>query len=314
MWRILPLLLLAACSDGTAGTCQLQKVADLPVVIKNGGMLVTGKLNGVDTQLTIDTGAGSSAVSAKTVKALGLHRIEEAETRHTRRGGVVTSEDFAVNRIAGVAGEVEVFDVPVQLQLGGASSRRRMTVFPLDGINALIGTDVLRNYDVELDLPAHRIRLWNAPGCGSADIPWTGQRIEMPIQVTDSGSIRLDVAIDSKPFVGVLDSGAGITMMTPETARSLGVDPAALADDPSVRVRGIAGDVFAVHMHRFDTLRVGGERITKPMLGVSEAPLAMPGNLLLGIAFLNGQRTWIAYRTGRLFIQPVTPAAASPPA
>ena len=185
---------------------------------------------------------------------------------------------------------------------------------PLAESNALIGTDVLRDYDVEFDLPAQRLRLWRAPGCGAADLPWTGPRIEVPIQVTNRGALRLDAAIDGKPFVAVLDSGAGITTMTPDAARRLGVNRAALANDPDLEVRGIAGDPVAVHLHRFDTLRVGNERISKPLLGVADAPLAIPGDMLLGLAFFNGQRTWIAYRTEKLFIQAVTPAAASPPA
>ena len=103
--RLLPLLLLAACSGEAGGTCQLQQVADLPAVIKYGHVLVTGKLNGVDTLVTIDTGAARSVLSLQTMRALGLHRIEEAETRRFRRGGVVDSDDFAAQRSAGIAGE-----------------------------------------------------------------------------------------------------------------------------------------------------------------------------------------------------------------
>ena len=284
------------------------------MLIERNHALVTGKLNGVDTKLTIDTGAARSVLSLQTMRALGLHRIEEAETRHTRRGGVVDSDDFAVQRGAGVAGEVETFDTAVEVQLGGATSRRRVSVIPIAPDNALIGTDVLQDYDVEFDLPAKRLRLWRAPGCGAADLPWTGPRIAVPIQVSSQRLLRLDVAIDGKPFVAVLDSGSGLTTLGPEAARRLGIGPAALADDPDVQLGGIAGDPFTVHLHRFATLRVGQERIAKPLLGVSDAPLAIPGDLLLGLGFFNGQRTWISYRTEKLFIQPVTPAAASPPA
>ncbi len=306
-------LLLAACSGEAAGTCQLQQVADLPVVIKHGHLMVTGKLNGVDTPLTIDTGAAQSVLSLQTMKALGLHRIEVAETRRTRIGGVVDSEDFADQRAAGVAGETQIFDTAVELQLGGQTSRRRVAVVPLAD-NALIGTDVLRDYDVEFDLPAHRLRLWRAPGCGSADLPWTGQHVEVPLQLTNRGALRLDAAIDGKPLVAVLDSGTPISTLTPEAAQRLSVSRADLADDPDVQVGGIAGDPFTVHLHRFETLRIGKERITKPLLGVSDAPLAIQGDMLLGLGFFNGQRTWITYRTERMFIQTVTPAAASPPA
>ena len=201
----------------------------------------------------------------------------------------------------------------MELQLGGATSRRRVTVFPLVQDNALIGTDVLRDYDVEFDLPARRVRLWRAPGCGAADLPWTGPRIEVPIQLTSRGALRLDAAIDGKPFVAVLDSGSAITTMSPDAGRRLGVGQAELADDPDVGVGGIAGAPVTVHLHRFDTLRVGKERISKPLLGVADAPLAISGDMLLGLAFFNGQRTWIAYRSERMFIQTVTPAAASPP-
>jgi hypothetical protein len=77
MWRLLGILLLVvACSRGSAGPCRLQPVAELPATLAQNGIEVTAQVNRVSTQLVVDTGAELTLLTAATVKSLLLARSQ----------------------------------------------------------------------------------------------------------------------------------------------------------------------------------------------------------------------------------------------
>ncbi len=284
MWRLLPLLLLAACA-GQAGPCRLQPVADLPATLQGNRLEVVGKVDGADTKLVIDTGAERSVLTTATVAALRLPRSQRS-----------------VTRLRGIGGAVSNADVFAVLDLGSASLQRRLAVAEIGGLGGLIGADILSDYDVELDGPAHRVRLWRAPGCGAAELPWTGPRATVPFERTGGDLLQVPVSIDGHPVTALLDSGAGRSLLQASTARSLGVTGAALAADPGGLSRGVDGGAIAVHVHRFATLALGPDTVAGLGIGVGEFQLSGT-NMLLGEDYLHTRRVWIAYRTQQLFLQ-----------
>jgi hypothetical protein len=77
MWRLLGILLLVvACSRGSAGPRRLQPVAELPATLAQNGIEVTAQVNRVSTQLVVDTGAELTLLTAATVKSLLLARSQ----------------------------------------------------------------------------------------------------------------------------------------------------------------------------------------------------------------------------------------------
>jgi predicted aspartyl protease len=287
MWRLLPaLLLLAACSNADSGPCRLQPVADLAATLDNNRLEVTGQVNGADTVLLIDTGAERTLLTTATVNALQLPRSQRS-----------------VTRLIGVGGAVSNADAFADLQLGDADRRQRLAVADIPRLGGVIGGDVLSDYDLELDLPHRRVRLWHASGCGAADLPWTGPRATIPVQVTAGNRIRLPVTIDGQTLEALLDSGANRNLLQAEAARRAGVSQAALAADGTAIARGIDGGAIALHMHRFGAMTVGGLRIDRPEIGVADFQI-QSADMLLGADYLRSRRVWIAYRTGQLFVQP----------
>jgi predicted aspartyl protease len=283
MWRLLPLLLLAACAE-TAGPCRLQPIADLPATTDGNRLMVAGQVDGAAVNLLIDTGAERTVLSTATVAALQLPRSQRSATRLTGIGGAVSNADvFAV------------------LGIGHADFRDRLAVANIPDFDGIVGGDMLSRYDLELNVPDRRVRLWRAPGCHAADLPWAGPRATVPVHVTGD-RLRVAVTIDGHKLDALLDSGAARSLLQADAAQRLGVTGAALAADPAGRARGLDGALLGVRTHRFTSLAIGGEQIANPQIGVAAFQLDA-ADMLLGIDYLRSHRVWVSYRSGELFIQ-----------
>ncbi len=291
--RLLPLFglvlpALAACSVATA-VCHLQSAANLPAHLDAGRLLVTGQVNGAATSLLVDTGAETTVITRETVDALQLPRSARNQTR-----------------LRGVGGSVSNADVFADLDLGSVSANRRFPVAAVPNLGGLIGADILGQYDLAIDLPAGQVQLWRAAGCGLADLPWTGPRDTIPIQVTDGGGIHLAVAVDGHSVAALLDSGDGQTLLKTDAAQRLGVTQAALAGDRTIIGHGVDGGTISLRLHRFASLQVGQQRFQNATIGVGDLELAGT-DMLLGVDYLRRHRVWISYRTGQMAVQAVAP-------
>ncbi len=243
-------------------------------------------MNRSDVPLVVDTGAGRTVLATSTVANLLL-----AHSQHE------------VTRLRGLGGTVSNADVYADIQLGGASFNARLAEASLPDIGGLVGGDMLSDYDVEFDLPHHRLKLWRESGsCGAADLPWTGPRATIPINVIGGEQVRVPVTIDGKTLDAMLDSGAGLSILRADAAQRLGVTGASLAGDPDITVRGVGSGVVGVRMHRFDAVTVGAMPIGAVPIAVGEAEFGS-ADMLLGLDFLRARRVWLSYRIGLLFVQ-----------
>ena len=289
-WRrvagsVLPVIVLAACSGEPAGPCRLQSVADLPATTQQNRLEIMARVDGAETRFLLDTGAERTVLAAATVASLRLPRSQHSTTR-----------------LAGIGGVVSNADAYASLQLGQVDVQRQFPVADLAGIGGLVGADVLGDYDVELDIPDQRVRLWRAAGCGVADLPWQGPRTTVEIRVTGGGLVALPVVVDGSEQRALLDSGSALSLMTVQAAQRAGVSQAALADDATVPVRGVDGAAINLRNHRFAQVTLAGETRRGVRLAVGPLRLA-DDDMLLGVDFLRSRRLWISYRTRRLYLQ-----------
>jgi predicted aspartyl protease len=291
MWRLLCILLIGACSSEQGGTCRLQLVADLPVALTRNGLEVTARVNRVDTQFVLDTGAERTTLTTGTVTSLLLARSK-----------------LTVSRLIGVGGAVNNADVFADLQLGTADFQQRFAVADIPRIGGLIGGDLLSNYDVEIDVPDHRVRLWRASTCGANDLPWSGSRATLPAHVTSGDRLVLAISLDGMPIDALLDSGSSISLLQTEAARRIG--EGAISGDPAVLVYGIDGGSISVRIHRFKSMSVGQDQITSPKIGIGETQLVSP-EMILGLDYLRDRRIWIGFRARKIFVQ-LAPSQGAP--
>ena len=136
--------------------CRVEPRSVVPVEVVDGNVLVTVQVNGVAATFILDTGADRTLMGEDEVRRLGLER-----------------DGWVASIIQGIAGiQQRPNALPRSLRLGATTLRRRtltgdtsVTVGPLP-VNAiggrpvagLLGRDFLSPFDLDLDLPAHRIR------------------------------------------------------------------------------------------------------------------------------------------------------------
>jgi predicted aspartyl protease len=255
----------------------MQALADLPTTLDQNGLMVTGRVEGSDTSFEIDTAAQQTALTPVTAELLA-------------RTGVSSGDAFA------------------QITLGNADFQRQVPVVNLTGAGGVIGGDLLSDHDLELDLPDHRVRLWRAPGCKLADLPWTGPRDAVPVEVTGGELLHVPVTLNGQKVEAVLDSEAPVSLIQTDTARRLGVTSSELGRDARVAVHDAGRGSTPARMHRFDMLTVGQEQVRNPLIGVADFQPAT-SEMVLGLDYLRDHRVWVSYRTGHLFIQAAGPAA-----
>ena len=244
---------------------------------------MTARVNRVDTQFALDTGAERTVLTTATVNSLLLARSK-----------------LTISQLIGVGGAVSNADVFADLQLGTANFEQRFAVADIPGIGGLIGGDLLSNYDVEIDAPGHRVRLWRASACGANDLPWKGLRATLPVRVTWGDRLVTIVTLDGKPLSALLDSGSSISILQTEAARRIGAK--AISTDPAVLVHGIDGGAINVRVHQFKSMSLGPVQITNPRVGIGESQLASP-EMILGLDYLRGWKIWIAFRARKVFMQ-----------
>ena len=81
----------------------------------------------------------------------------------------------------------------------------------------------------------------------------------------------------------------------------MGLTQQAMANDPSVRQRGVGPAMTMAHMHRFKLLRIGPVVEESPVITVLPADFGV-GDALIGEEFLQGRRVWLSFRNRQVFV------------
>ncbi len=174
---------------------------------------------------------------------------------------------------------------------------------PADGY--LLGADILLAFDIDLDLPAHKMIFYRARhDCPNAAPPWTEAYIGLNGITTQRDRLLVPFELDGVHGMGILDTGAQISSISQTMAERTGLDEEQLETDRTVMAHGAAPDQVAVRVHRFHELRVGPAVMHSPALPVVPMTNDM-GDALIGADFLQGRRLWLSFSTSRVFITPL---------
>jgi hypothetical protein len=297
---VLPGLLLPV--DARAA-CVVQSKSTIPLQIAGGQITLPVEVNGLTGRFILDTGAARSVVTMEAVQRLGLARDAWVGTTMGGVGGIATQPNAD----------------PRSLSLGGVPLTRRtlnhdhsLTVGVLPGartaaIDGLLGRDYLSLFDLDLDLPNHRLTLYQVTDCAGRFLPWTGNYAAVPItepivEAPTAEAIVLPVTLDGRPLRAMLDSGASASLVAAPGMYKLGLDQANLAGDPSDQISGLGRRVVTVHRHQFRSLTVGNQTIASPVLWVEPIRLSPIVDMLLGADWLGGRHLWISFTSKQLFL------------
>jgi predicted aspartyl protease len=297
---LLALLAPAACGGTNSLAslpCGLAQPMPLPVRMQGKAALVLVTLPRGSAVLLLDTGADITNFSEATARRLAI----PVDPRRTLPGQTVGGP---VQDGIGLATDLHVGAIVIP-----ALTVAITETAPADGV---LGLDVLQHFDIDFDLAQGRVTLHPGGLCPAQTPPWAGRFQEIRVQrsvtgrALDGGTgakpyLMVPAALNGRPTLAMLDTGALLGgLVNPAFAAELGLSPAQLARDPQATAGGF-GPSAPLSLHRFDTLDIGTERITRPVLAVGGAADRFP--LVLGMDVFLSHRVWLSYATDRLFLQ-----------
>jgi predicted aspartyl protease len=297
--------LLAGCAEHmppTVAACSINKVAELPVRLAGGGVLIPASINHTAVQMELDTGAEMTTVTPAMASELRLPPDARRRTVVHATGGDVTSRNQLVWN----------FEIGHQLWQNQSFTlvdlARTLNEDP--PVASLLGADLLSEFDVELDLPHDRVVLWQVRGC-SGDFAWPDvPHSRLALQRHPPNRLVTPVHVQGQPLTALIDWGANSTVMGEAAAERLGITLDMLNTDPSGHQNGADRRQGVIHLHRFADVQIGPERFQ--MLRIGVAPIHVrDADILLGIDYARRRHLWLSYATGQLFVilPPRTPEA-----
>ena len=291
-------LLLFAASAQAA--CRVAPGSVVPVDVVTGHILVTVQVNDTPVTFVLDTGADRTLMGEDVVRQLGLER-----------------DSWVASVIRGISGiEERPNALPRSLRLGTAVLRRRtlsgdtsVTVGPLPvsvlagrPIAGLLGRDFLSPFDLDLDLPDHRLTLYTVDGCAGAFLPWTTPYVAIPASTPMGAALVVQVLLDGHPLRALIDSGASASLLTKSGMFRLGLTNELLARDPGGDGASVGPAPVPMRLHRFTQLRVGPDTTRDPTLWVAPVHVVPIVEMLLGADWLAARHVWLSFATKQIFV------------
>jgi predicted aspartyl protease len=269
-------------------------VGEITVATLNNAPIVTLLANGAPLTLLLDTGAEWTIVTPAAAKRVGAQtpRIEFDRQIRGLSGSLATNEVELRSFTAG--------DVAIPWRRVRVASLNMPSVFsgPLDGV---LGADTLSSFDVDLDLPHHRMVFYGKQTCASAAPAWAEPYATIPARKTFSNHLSFPAQLDGRQIETFIDTGAQLSVLSSKAAVALGVTDAVLSHDRATVTLGAAAERLNSHLHRFSHMEVGGEIVRNPALIVADVSLK-DADLVLGIDFLGSRRIWLSYGSQQIFL------------
>jgi predicted aspartyl protease len=286
---------LARPADGVAGGgCGTSRVGEVTVATLRNAPLVTVSANGHPVTLLLDTGAEWTILTPAVAQRIGAEAPRVAFDRQVRGIGAtlgtheVELRSFTAGGVAMPWRRVRVAGVNIPSVFSG----------PLDGV---LGADMLSNFDVELDVPRHRMVLYTKQSCAAAAPAWAEPFLRIATGRSFGNHLFFPVQLDGHRLDAFIDTGAQLSVISTRAARSLGVTEAALARDRATVTVGAAGERLTSRVHRFSRLELGGETVRNPEIVVADFKLS-DADLVLGMDFLAARRIWMSYGSQQIFL------------
>lgn len=294
-FALLGLLVLASCDQQGTG-CNLVKVAELPLETVDHVFTVPATINGHVLKMLLDTGAERSLLDERTVQRLGIPQDGRTFTVMVGIAGGSPRADANVEGMTLGGAPVDIDRMPVST-FGGSS-----------GAEGVLGLDVLRDYDLDIDGPNRTLTLYRVRHCATADPPWAQATAPIENVRTRIGWMEIPIEVDSVRGIAAIDTGASFTTIMPRMARRLGLTEQSMAGDRTVTINVVAAADTHAHIHRFETIKIGpvtGRSVR--ILVLDREPPALSGgrqfqDAIIGQDVLGTRRVWFSISTGRLFL------------
>jgi hypothetical protein len=221
-------------------------------------------------------------------------------------------DPWVVEGIGGAHLDTEV--MAKQFEVGATTGRKFHLLaedIKLGAADGLLSTDFLHDYDIDLNFPAQEIRLFRQFGsCDRPKILLQGNLYAIPLlQSEEDRRPRVEVFIDNRRLVALIDTGAWHSGIYRKTALSLGIRPEDLQRDPALKVNGTVSAV----MHVFPALTIGDLTLRNTRMVVMDDIKHDDTDILLGADFQRRLHLWISNSSHSLIMQyPPVPSVPIP--
>ncbi|OYW03426.1 MAG: hypothetical protein B7Z58_03760 [Acidiphilium sp. 37-64-53] len=289
---IVMMLALGGCAS--SGVCKPKPVALLNTAFPNSPMpIVRARMNGLPVDIMIDTGGAFSSVTPSVATALNLP-VEASKSLLVAGAGGSTFTSVATVR---------------DFQLGAArGSKILLPVLALsdhklpDGrhLGGLIGNDILRYYDIDIDLPAQQVFLVDTFDCGTI-VPWSGALHPVDFGKAGNGAPKFPVTLDGHRLTAILDTGAASSFLSEYLFHASGL----AAEHPQIvgerKYSGVGNQIFIAKLYRFKTLIFGGLVWHHPIIAVGGHLAQIDNRLVIGDNLTARHEIYISNTTDQLF-------------
>jgi hypothetical protein len=172
--------------------CELQQLSSVDVEITpNGGVLVPMQLNGRDVWMALNMSTGMAMISPAALVALGLKTAPVSGPDAFFNGAKVTRQVKADSLRLGNADFTDwtLFVLPVQRPLQGYKGR------PVVGT---MSSRFMSVVDLELDLAAHKMKLFKQASCKGGQVYWGGEVTTVKLYLDAGGLLFFPMEVEGK--------------------------------------------------------------------------------------------------------------------
>ncbi len=279
---------------GAAAGCKLQEWLHLPVTMVGARPTVPIKINGKDSRFLVDSGAFFSIITPEAATRLGLSVKEDWRLENGIGGVGGRAEAKATNVADFTLANVPFHHVDLVVAKGLEN-----------GIDGVVGQNLLSNADVEYDLANGVVRLFKPEHCDGAGLAYWNPSgagiLDMIVNINDPNHrIRATGTLNGRKIILLFDTGAARSIMTLKAAAGVGVTPQTPGAVSAGQTGGIGSHLSDTWIVRFDSLKLDREEIQHTRLRIGGIELD-DADMLIGADFFLSHRVLVSNSQGRIY-------------
>jgi tetratricopeptide (TPR) repeat protein/predicted aspartyl protease len=299
---VLSCLGLVWCAGSAAADCSFVQIAQVPVTIVDGRLIIPGKINGADVHIMIDTGSAFSLVTP----------AGAANYKMTVNG---TINEVPIEGVGG-EGALKKLATAKAFTVFGATFKDANFLVTDQGFGAdavvILGQNVLGTLDVEYDLAHGAVRLFRAKGCDHDNLAyWAGPTVPYSVmgiagvspQDFDASTTG-KVTINGASIYALFDTGSQVSLLDLGAAARVGVKPTS----PGVELSGTLGGIVPGRFVQtwsapFASLKVGDtEEIKNIHLDIGALGDGPGEEMIIGEDFFLAHRILVSNSQHKLYL------------
>jgi predicted aspartyl protease len=282
-WASMPMAAFAA----DAQDCRLNRLATVKFdSLPDGRIKIPVMVENRPLSFMIDTGGVGTTIKWDEAKQLGL-AVTEASRQLVGAGGNILNSHLAGENFT--IGNLRVKNVPIYVEAR-----------PLPDVEGTLASDILRDYDVDIDFAHGNLSLVSQDHCAGQVVDWTASGfVAIPIDIDQGGHIRFPVKINGIAITAILDTGSIVSLINMKTAALLGID----SNAPELGLIRDGGD-YQIYSYPFHSLEFGQISVGNPSIVIASDKFipALENDLVIGIRTLRQMHLYIAYGERKLYL------------